>query len=132
MNIGLASGISGLPAKTIRYYEDIDLVKPSRASNGYRDYSDNDTNTLVFLKRARDLGFSISECRSLLSLYQDKSRASGDVKSLAMAKIAQIETRIEELNGLKKTLQNLAENCHGDDRPDCPILEDLAKSRKRK
>lgn len=131
MNIGLASGISGLPAKTIRYYEDIKLVKPARAANGYRDYSDNDTNTLVFLKRARDLGFSIEECRSLLSLYQDKKRASGDVKTLALAKISQIEARIRELNGLKRTLKNLAENCQGDDRPDCPILDDLSKSRKR-
>ena len=132
MNIGLASGISGLPTKTIRYYEDINLVKPARAANGYRDYSDIDTNTLVFLKRARDLGFSIAECRSLLSLYQDKDRASIDVKTLALAKISQIETRIKELNGLKKTLKNLAENCHGDDRPDCPILDDLSNSRKRK
>lgn len=127
MNIGLAAGISGLPAKTIRYYEDIKLVKPGRAANGYRDYSDKDTNTLVFLKRARDLGFSIQECRSLLSLYQDKERASGDVKTLALAKIVQIETRIAELKGLKSTLKNLAENCHGDDRPDCPILDDLSK-----
>ncbi|MCF6321048.1 MAG: Cu(I)-responsive transcriptional regulator [Rhizobiaceae bacterium] len=127
MNIGNAANISGLPTKTIRYYEDIKLVKPARAANGYRDYSDNDTNTLVFLKRARGLGFSIDECRSLLSLYRDTDRASADVKTLAMAKIVQIETRIEELKGLKKTLKNLAENCHGDDRPECPILEDLSK-----
>lgn len=126
MNIGHASGISGLPVKTIRYYEEIKLLKPARADNGYRDYSSNDTNTLVFLKRARDLGFSIDECRSLLSLYQDKERASGDVKTLAMAKIIQIETRISELKGLKKTLKNLADNCHGDNRPDCPILDDLS------
>ncbi len=126
MNIGHVSSISGLPAKTIRYYEDIKLVKPARASNGYRDYSEKDTNTLVFLKRARAVGFTIEECRSLLSLYQDKKRASSDVKELALKKIVQIETRITELEGFKKTLRNLAENCHGDDRPDCPILDDLS------
>ncbi len=126
MNIGHVSSLSGLPTKTIRYYEDIKLVKPARAANGYRDYSDADKNTLVFLKRARDLGFSIVECRSLLSLYQDKARASADVKSLAMAKIKQIEERIAELKGLNATLKNLAENCHGDNRPDCPILQNLS------
>jgi len=127
MNIGNAANISGLPTKTIRYYEEIKLVKPARAANGYRDYSDNDTNTLVFLKRARGLGFSIDECRSLLSLYRDTDRASSDVKTLALAKIVQIETRIDELKGLKNTLKILADNCHGDDRPECPILEDLSK-----
>lgn len=131
MNIGNAASISGLPAKTIRYYEDIKLVKPARSSNGYRNYSDTDTNTLIFLKRARDLGFTIEECRSLLSLYQNKERASSDVKTLALAKILQIEQRILELNGLKATLKNLAENCHGDDRPDCPILENLSGMNKK-
>jgi MerR family copper efflux transcriptional regulator len=126
MNIGRVSAISGLPTKTIRYYEDIKLVKPARSPNGYRDYSDTDTNTLVFLKRARGLGFTIEECRSLLSLYQDKERASSDVKSMALDKIGQIESRIHELNGLKKTLYDLAENCHGDNRPDCPILDELS------
>ena len=126
MNIGRVSGISGLPTKTIRYYEDIKLVKPARSPNGYRDYSDTDTSTLVFLKRARGLGFTIEECRSLLSLYRDKERASSDVKSMALDKIKQIESRIHELNGLKKTLHDLAENCHGDNRPDCPILDELS------
>ncbi len=126
MNIGQVSSISGLPTKTIRYYEDIKLVKPARSSNGYRDYSDSETSTLVFLKRARSLGFSIDECRSLLSLYQDKKRESAQVKKLALAKIAQIESRIDELKALNSTLKDLADNCHGDDRPDCPILDQLS------
>lgn len=126
MNIGQVSSISGLPTKTIRYYEDIKLVKPARSSNGYRDYSDSETSTLVFLKRARGLGFSIDECRSLLSLYQDKKRESAQVKKLALAKIAQIESRIDELKALNSTLKDLADNCHGDDRPDCPILDQLS------
>ena len=130
MNIGQVSSISGLPTKTIRYYEDIKLVKPARSSNGYRDYSDSETNTLVFLKRARELGFTIDECRSLLSLYQDKNRESADVKRLALAKIKQIDARIEELRALNSTLKDLAENCHGNDRPDCPILDKLSGRKK--
>ena len=130
MNIGQVSSISGLPAKTIRYYEDVKLVKPARSSNGYRDYSDSETNTLVFLKRARELGFTIDECRSLLSLYQDKNRESADVKKLALAKIKQINARIDELKALNNTLKDLAENCHGNDRPECPILDKLSE-RKR-
>ena len=130
MNIGQVSSISGLPTKTIRYYEDIKLVKPARSSNGYRDYSDSETNTLVFLKRARELGFTIDECRSLLSLYQDKNRESADVKRLAQAKIKQIDARIEELKALNSTLKDLAENCHGNDRPDCPILDKLSGRKK--
>jgi len=130
MNIGQVSSISGLPTKTIRYYEDIKLVKPARSSNGYRDYSDSETNTLVFLKRARELGFTIDECRSLLSLYQDKNRESADVKRLALAKIKQIDARIEELKALNSTLKDLAENCHGNDRPECPILDKLSGKKK--
>ena len=126
MNIGQVASISGLPAKTIRYYEDIKLLKPSRSPNGYRDYSHSEANTLVFLKRARQLGFSINECRSLLSLYQDKNRESGDVKRMALAKISHIEERIRELRALSDTLRDLAENCHGDERPDCPILDNLS------
>ncbi len=126
MNIGLVSEISGLPAKTIRYYEDIALVKPARSQNGYRNYSQSEADTLIFVKRARGLGFTIDECRSLLSLYQDKNRASADVKKFALLKVRQIETRIKELNKLSATLNHLAQNCHGDNRPDCPILNELS------
>ena len=126
MNIGLASSQSGLPAKTIRYYEDIALIKPARAENGYRDYSDTDVHRLRFLQRSRSLGFSIDECRLLLSLYEDEHRASADVKSLADDKISEIDRKIEELKTLRHTLSMLSKNCHGDDRPDCPIIDDLA------
>jgi len=126
MNIGLASQQSGLPAKTIRYYEEISLIKPSRAENGYRDYSDNDIHRLRFLQRSRSLGFSIDECRLLLSLYEDEHRASADVKSLANDKIAEIDRKVSELKTLRRTLSVLSMNCQGDDRPDCPIIDDLA------
>lgn len=126
MNIGLASEKSGLPPKTIRYYEDIDLIKPGRAGNGYRDYSDNDIHRLRFLQRSRSLGFSIEECRLLLSLYEDDRRASADVKTIAQDKIAEVDRKISELKALRQTLATLSENCHGDDRPDCPIIDDLA------
>ena len=126
MNIGDAALQTGLPAKTIRYYEDIDLIKPLRADNGYRDYSDGDVHRLRFLQRSRGLGFTIDECRLLLSLYDDKHRASADVKAIAVAKIGEIDRKITELNSLKATLSELAACCHGDDRPDCPIIDDLA------
>ena len=127
MNIGTASDHSGLPPKTIRYYEDIGLIKADRAPNGYRDYSANDLHKLAFLHRARGLGFSIEECRQLLALYEDKSRASADVKHLAMQKVAEIDRKMRELKELRKTLGHLVEHCHGDDRPDCPILDSLAE-----
>ena len=126
MNIGHVSSISGLPTKTIRYYEEIELVKPARSQNGYRNYSNSEADTLIFVKRARELGFTIDECRSLLSLYQDKNRASSDVKSLAMEKVMQIDKRIEKLKNLKSTLTHLAQNCQGNNRPDCPILDELS------
>ena len=126
MNIGLASEKSGQPPKTIRYYEDIDLIKPSRANNGYRDYSDNDIHRLRFLQRSRSLGFSIEECRLLLSLYEDDRRASADVKSIAQDKIAEVDRKISELKALRQTLATLSENCHGDGRTECPIIDDLA------
>lgn len=127
MNIGEAARRSGLPAKTIRYYEEIDLLHPNRAPNGYRDYGQEDVHRLAFLHRARDLGFSIEECRLLLSLYQDTSRASADVKAMALEKIAQIDRKIIEMTSLRDTLGRLAESCAGDDRPNCPILADMAK-----
>lgn len=126
MNIGEAARVTGLPAKTIRYYEEIALVEPARAGNGYRDYSDSDVHRLRFLQRARGLGFSVAECRSLLSLYDDDHRASSDVKEIAMAKLGEIDRKIDELRGLRETLATLAESCHGDERPDCPIIQDLA------
>lgn len=126
MNIGRASELSNLPVKTIRYYEDINLISPLRAGNGYRDYSDNDVHILKFLQRSRSLGFSIEECRILLSLYKDEARESSDVKAMALEKISQIDLKIKELQSLKKTLTTLARDCHGDDRPNCPIIDDLA------
>lgn len=126
MNIGDAAALANLPPKTIRYYEDITLIRPSRAANGYRDYSETDVHRLRFLQRARSLGFTIEECRALLSLYEDEHRASADVRAVATEKIGEVERKIVELQGMKATLERLVECCHGDDRPDCPILEDLA------
>ena len=126
MNIGDAAERSGLPAKTIRYYEDIRLVKPARGDNGYRDYSSEDVHRLRFLQRARSLGFSVEECRQLLSLYTDKRRESADVKAVAEAKLVEIDRKIAELVSLQKTLRHLVHACHGDERPDCPILDELS------
>ena len=126
MNIGQAAQRANLPPKTIRYYEEIALIKPDRAMNGYRDYSDADIHRLRFLQRARSLGFTIEECRTLLSLYEDKHRASADVKAVARHKIGEIDRKIDELKSLRETLTVLVDNCHGDDRPDCPIIDGLA------
>ncbi len=130
MNIGLAAERSNLPTKTIRYYEDIDLIRPERALNGYRDYSNDDVHRLRFLQRARSLGFTIDECRTLLSLYDDKDRASSDVKAIALHKIEEIDRKMAELQSLRDTLSVLSKRCHGDDRPDCPIIDGLAKGPK--
>jgi MerR family transcriptional regulator, copper efflux regulator len=127
MNIGEASERSGLPAKTIRYYEDIGLIHPDRAENGYRDYGSDDVHKLRFLHRSRGLGFSVEECRQLLALYEDKSRASADVRDIASSKLLEINRKIRELTELRNTLQHLVHACHGNDRPDCPILEELAE-----
>ena len=126
MNIGTAAEQANLPPKTIRYYEEIGLVTPSRAGNGYRDYSDKDVHRLRFLQRSRSLGFTIDECRHLLSLYDDKHRASADVKAMALEKVGEIDRKIAELQSLRDTLATLARHCHGDGRPDCPIIDDLA------
>lgn len=127
MNIGQAAERSGVPAKTIRYYEDIGLIgRPVRAENGYRDFSDADVHTLRFIARARGLGFSVREVGELLALYQDRSRASSAVKAVAEQAINRIDTKIGELVSMRSTLSDLAERCHGDQRPDCPILDDLA------
>jgi Cu(I)-responsive transcriptional regulator len=126
MNVGDAALHSGLPAKTIRYYEEIGLIAPRRAANGYRDYSGDDIHRLAFLKRARNLGFSIDDCRQLMTLYQDRSRASADVRRIASDHVRAIEEKIRELQSMRTTLQKLVHACHGDHRPDCPILEEMA------
>lgn len=126
MNIGTASQKSGLPPKTIRYYEEIGLIRADRRMNGYRDYSEKDVRRLHFVHRARDLGFSVEECRQLLSLYDDETRESAEVKAIAETKLKEIENRIAELTSLRNSLRHLVNNCHGDDRPECPIIEGLA------
>ena len=131
MNIGQASKNSQLPTKTIRYYEEIKLLSPLRAENGYRDYSDQDVHRLIFLQRSRSLGFTIEECRLLLSLYEDEGRASSDVKAIAEDKIGEIDRKIKELKSLRTTLKSLSENCHGNDKPDCPIIDELAGGKVR-
>ena len=126
MNIGEAATRASLPVKTVRYYEEINLVSPDRSQNGYRSYSQDDVKRLRFLQRSRRLGFSIEECRALLSLYQDSHRASSEVKAMAGVKIAEIDSRIADLMDLRKHLSDLAADCRGDDLPFCPIIEDLA------
>lgn len=126
MNIGDVAEASGLPAKTIRYYEDIGLVRPAREANGYRDFSEADLHKLVFLSRARSLGFTIEDCRTLLSLYEDRDRASADVKAVAEDHLGCVNQKIAELQSLRETLSHLVSSCHGDDRPDCPILDGLS------
>ncbi len=128
MNIKEVADRSGLPAKTIRYYEEIGLIRPLRAGNGYRAFRDSDLHKLAFLGRARGLGFSIDECRALMALYEDKSRASADVKAVAERHLDEIARKIEELREMQATLSGLVQACAGNDRPDCPILAGLAKA----
>ncbi len=125
-NIGEAARLSGLPAKTIRYYEDIGLVNPLRSTNGYRAFRPQDVHKLTFLARARDLGFPIEDCRKLLSLYEDHNRSSSDVKRLARDHLEQIDAKITDLRAMRDTLSHLVSCCAGDDRPDCPILDQLS------
>lgn len=126
MNIGQAAKSSGLSAKMIRYYESIGLLQAAtRTDSGYRLYGQDDLHTLAFIKRSRDLGFSLEEVGKLLTLWQDRGRASADVKALARQHIVELNQKITELAGLRDTLQDLVEHCQGDDRPDCPILKDL-------
>lgn len=127
MNIGTAAGKSGVPAKTIRYYESIGLIPPAtRAENGYRHYTDVDVATLRFIQRARKLGFPVKDVGNLLELWRDKTRSSASVKRVALNHIGEIEKRIAELDSIRRTLVHLTDRCHGDDRPECPILDDLA------
>lgn len=126
MNISDASQSTGLPTKTIRYYEEIGLIRPTRSANGYRTFSDREVHKLNFLARARSLGFPVESCRSLLALYDDQSRASADVKEIAKTHLNEIDRKIAELTAMRDTLSVLVRSCAGDSRPDCPILKDLA------
>ncbi|MDX1779855.1 MAG: Cu(I)-responsive transcriptional regulator [Thalassovita sp.] len=125
MNIGDVARLSGVPAKTIRYYEDIGLVKPLRGENGYRVFRDAELHKLAFLGRARMLGFSIEDCRNLLALYEDDTRESANVKQIAKGHLRRIDEKIAQLRSMRSTLARLIDSCAGDHRPDCPILEDL-------
>lgn len=126
MNIGTVADKSGVPPRTIRYYESIGLINSAvRGPNGYRTYAAVDMRTLNFIKRARSLGFSVEEVRELLDLWHDKTRNSVAVKSLATCHLEALDRKIEELRSMRKALANLVKRCHGDARPDCPILEDL-------
>ena len=126
MNIGQASEASGVSAKMLRYYESIGLVpKAGRTEAGYRVYGEAEVHTLRFIKRARDLGLPIERIRLLVGLWQDKDRSSADVKRIATEHVAELRTKIAELTGMCEALEHLAAACHGDHRPDCPILHDL-------
>jgi Cu(I)-responsive transcriptional regulator len=127
MNISEVARNTDLPAKTIRYYEEIGLVHPSRSGNGYRSFSETDVHQLRFLARARALGFSIDDCRSLLALWADRNRASGDVRQIAKDHLTEIADKIAGLKAMQATLTDLVHACAGDDRPECPILQGLAK-----
>lgn len=128
MNIGQAAAASGVTAKMIRHYEESGLIHaPRRTVSNYRLYSDNDVHVLRFVKRARALGFSMADIKTLLSLWQDKSRSSSAVKRIARTHIEKLERKIAELQSMARTLEHLAQHCHGDHRPDCPIIDELAK-----
>jgi len=126
VKIGQAAAASGISERMIRHYEKIGLMPPAaRRDSGYRDYDERDVHTLRFIGRARDLGFSIEEIRRLLELWQDRSRASQDVKELALARAAELKRKERELHEMRRSLEHLAASCHGDERPDCPIIGDL-------
>ncbi|ARP86986.1 Cu(I)-responsive transcriptional regulator [Bordetella genomosp. 9] len=130
MNIGQAAAASGVSAKMIRYYESIGLMRaPQRTEAGYRIYGDADVHTLRFIRRARDLGFSVEQMRDLLALWRDRGRASGDVKRIAMEHVRELERKAQALQQMADTLHHLAEHCHGDDRPECPIIDELSADR---
>ena len=128
LNIGEAAARSGVSAKMVRHYESLGLLpKVGRTDSGYRQYGDKEVHTLRFIRRARDLGFSTTEIAELLKLWQNRRRASADVKRIALAHVADLDRRMEEMAAMKRTLEQLAECCRGDDRPDCPILDGLAE-----
>lgn len=127
MNIGEAAAASGVSAKMIRYYESIGLISNVvRTDAGYRVYSEDDVHMLGFVRRARDLGFSVDQMTALLALWSDRSRASADVKRIAMEHVAELDRKMREIRDMSRTLRHLAEHCHGDDRPHCPIIESLS------
>ena len=127
MNIGKASKLSGLTVKTVRYYSDIGIINPHVDTNtGYRNFTESDLAKLQFIAKARKFDFSLDDCRELLSLYENTERSSKEVKALTLEKIAEIDTKLTELNMLKDQLSTLASTCQGDDRPDCPILDALS------
>ncbi|WP_331376160.1 Cu(I)-responsive transcriptional regulator [Sinorhizobium chiapasense] len=129
MNISDVARASGVSTKMIRYYETIGLIPPAnRGESGYRNYGDNDVHTLRFIRRARDLGFTVEQMVDLLALWRDRSRASSEVKKIALDQVAILERKAEELKAMSRTLKHLAAHCHGDERPDCPILDDLAEA----
>jgi MerR family copper efflux transcriptional regulator len=128
MNIGQAAASSGVKAKMIRYYETIGLIaEAGRTDAGYRQYSENEVQTLRFIRRARDLGFSLDRVKTLLGLWGDRERKSADVQELARQYIAELDEDIAKLQSIRGQLQHLSNCCHGNDRPECPILDDLAK-----
>lgn len=125
--IGAAARASGVSAKMVRHYESLGLLGAvARTDAGYRQYTPADVHTLRFIKRARDLGFSMAEIAELVSLWHDRRRASADVKRIAQTHVAELEKRIQAMQDMRRTLQNLLHHCHGDERPDCPILDNLA------
>ena len=132
LTIGEAATVSGVSAKMIRYYEQIGLVPPAaRTAGHYRVYGDHDVHTLRFIRRARDLGFSMEETRDLLTLWRDRSRPSREVKQLVERHVADLTRRIQEMKAMRDALAHLSKSCAGDDRPDCPILADLAKGQRK-
>ncbi|AOB40043.1 Cu(I)-responsive transcriptional regulator [Bordetella parapertussis] len=132
MNIGDAAQASGISAKMIRYYESIGLIGPAaRTESGYRVYGDAELHTLRFVRRARDLGFSVEQMNELLALWRDRSRTSADVKRIALEHVATLERKADELRQMADTLKHLAHHCHGDTRPDCPIIEELSNTGQR-
>ena len=133
MNIGQASAASGVSAKMIRHYEEIGLVRPPKRSvSNYRTYSGNDVHVLRFVKRARSLGFPVTDIKALLALWQNKSRSSAAVKRIARAHIDELKRKIAELGSMVEALEHLEHHCHGDERPECPILEHLEGAPRRK
>ncbi len=127
-NIGEAAARSGVSAKMVRHYETLGLLpKIGRTGSGYRQYGDTEVHTLRFVRRARELGFSMAEIAQLLKLWQNRRRASADVKRIALAHVVDLERRMNEMAQMKRTLERLADCCHGDHRPDCPILDELAE-----
>ncbi|MDZ5455647.1 Cu(I)-responsive transcriptional regulator [Azohydromonas lata] len=128
LNIGEAAARSGVSAKMVRHYESLGLLPAAkRTASGYRQYGEKDVHMLRFIRRSRDLGFGMAEIAELLKLWQDRRRSSASVKRIALEHVADLERRIAEMTAMKQTLQRLASCCHGDERPDCPILDDLGQ-----